>query len=173
MFRKLLDERGLSLFDRKLEDHFTGSVIVVNMKDRKLLLTFHPYYQIWQQLGGHDETEHDPLGVAEREAAEESGIEDLWVLDVPVRIDPHPAYACRTVPGEHKNYHYDICYMAVAPDERFAISDESEDMRWFGVDELGELVEKGQAQQRALEMARNSLTLLDAQEQLGDLPKRP
>jgi 8-oxo-dGTP pyrophosphatase MutT (NUDIX family) len=170
MFRRLLKVRGVSLYDRHLEHHFTGSVMVVDFRTQRLLLTFHPYYQIWQQLGGHDEGEHIPVAVAAREAWEESGIDDLWVFDLPVRIDPHSAEKCRTVPGQHHNYHYDMCYMAVTLGADFVMSEESVDMRWFSLEELKRLVGAGKAQQRALEMARNSLRLLAALEKLNKLP---
>jgi hypothetical protein len=168
MFRSLLGKRGLSLYDRTLEHHFTGSSIVLNSQTRKLLMTFHPRYQIWQQLGGHDEGEHDPVAVSAREAWEESGIEHLWVCDWPVRIDPH-ASKCRSVKGASNNYHYDICYMAVTADTNFNMTSESVDMQWFSIAAIKQLVNEGKAQQRALEMAENSLDLFDACKKLGRL----
>lgn len=169
-FRSLLNKRGVSLYDRTLEHHFTGSSIVLNFQTRKILMTFHPWYQRWQQLGGHDEGENDPVAVSAREAWEESGIEDSWICDWPVRVDPHPANMCKSVKGEHDNYHYDICYMVITANAEFKMSDESVDMKWFAVDEIEQLVSEGKAQQRALEMAKNSLDLLDACEKLGKLP---
>jgi hypothetical protein len=41
-FRELLKQRGLSLYDRKIEHHYTGSAIIVDPTTRKVLLTFHP-----------------------------------------------------------------------------------------------------------------------------------
>jgi 8-oxo-dGTP pyrophosphatase MutT (NUDIX family) len=170
-FRELLQARDVSIYDRTREHHFTGSAIVLHVPTRRMLVTFHPSYQIWQQLGGHDEGENNPLAVSAREAWEESGLDDLWVCDWPVRVDPHPAEKCRSVPGEHHNWHYDICYMAVTNDERFAITDESVDMRWVTLDELRQLVTEDKAQQRALEMATNSLALYDALAEIGKLPR--
>jgi hypothetical protein len=160
-FRELLSARGISIYDRNVEHHFTGSAIVLHPATRRTLMTFHPSYQIWQQLGGHDEGEHNPVAVSAREAWEESGIEDLWVCDWPVRIDPHPAEQCKSVNGEHHNWHYDICYMSVTLDLDFKISEESVDMRWFSIDEIKQLVAEDKAQQRAFEMAQNSLLLFD------------
>jgi 8-oxo-dGTP pyrophosphatase MutT (NUDIX family) len=170
MFRQLLQARGISLYDRKIEHHFTGSAIIIDPETRKILLTFHPWYKLWLQLGGHDEGENDPVAVSAREAWEESGIDDLWVCDWPVRVDPHPAYQCKSAPGNHQNYHYDICYMSLAYDTHHIMSDESVDMRWFSIDEIRRLVTAGKAQQRALEMAENSLTLLDALTALHNIP---
>jgi hypothetical protein len=173
MFRELLAKRGVSIYDRKLEHHFTGSTIVLDPETPTILMTFHPWYQIWQQLGGHDEGENDPVAVSAREAWEESGIQDLWICDWPVRIDPHSANKCKSVKGKHNNYHYDICYMVVAHDTKHTISEESVDMRWVSIDELKKLVAEGKAQQRALEMAQNSLLLFDALSSMGNLPPQP
>ena len=161
LFRTLLQERGVSIYDRTLEHHFTGSAIVIDPATLRVLMTFHPQYKIWQQLGGHNEGENDPVTVAAREAWEESGIDDLWMCDWPVRIDPHPAEKCKSVKSPHHNWHYDICYMGIALDPDFKISEESVDMRWFSLPEIEALIKKDEAQQRALEMAKNSLLLFD------------
>ena len=43
-----------------------------------MLLRWHPRQQAWLQVGGHgDPGEQDPLGIARREAAEETGLTDL------------------------------------------------------------------------------------------------
>lgn len=168
-FRELVTKRGMTIYDRKIEHHFTGSAIILHPATRRVLLTFHPGFQIWQQLGGHDEGEGHPVAVSAREAFEESGIEKLWVCDWPVRIDPHPGQ-CRTVPGSKANCHYDVCYMSVSPSERFVVSKESLDLRWFSIPEVEQLVKEGSAQQRALEMAENSLALFDELERRGTLP---
>ena len=168
-FRELLKERDVSLFDYTVENHFTGSAIVLDPATRRVLLTFHPWYQLWLQLGGHDEGENDPVAISAREAWEESGIEDLWICDWPVRIDPHPAEKCKSAKGAEHNWHYDMCYMVIARNPNFTISDESVDMRWFSIEELKQLVAEDKAQQRALEMAENSLLLYDALAQVNKL----
>lgn len=66
-------------------------------------MTNHPWYQMWQQLGGYDEGESNPLAISTHEAWEESGIEDLWIFDWPVRIDPRSAKKCRSVRGIFDN----------------------------------------------------------------------
>ena len=44
----------------------------------RVLLRWHPRQQAWLQVGGHgDPGENDPLGIARREAAEETGLADL------------------------------------------------------------------------------------------------
>jgi hypothetical protein len=160
-FRNLLQTRGISIYDRKIEHHFTGSAIVLDSKTRRILLTFHPWYKLWLQLGGHDEGEHDPAAVSAREAWEESGIDNLWLCDWPVRVDPHAAEKCKSAPDTKHNWHYDICYMSITNQSAFVQSDESVDMRWFTIEEFRQLVEDGKAQQRGLAMAENALALYD------------
>jgi 8-oxo-dGTP pyrophosphatase MutT (NUDIX family) len=66
-----------------------------------------------------------------REATEESGIAGLTLLPVgPVRLDRHPIPApC--------HWHLDVQYAAIAPAGAVeAISDESDDLRWFAYDEV-------------------------------------
>lgn len=169
-FRAFLQERGISIYDRTIKDHFTGSVIVLDPATRRILMTHHPRSHIWQQLGGHDEGEHDPLMVAAREAAEESGIDELWVCELPVRVDMNEAKGgCRTVPDSTCD-HYDMCYLAIAGNPTFIRSEESNDMRWVSLDGLRAFVADGHAQQRVWDMACNAMRLFDCVSELGRLP---
>jgi len=168
LFEELLKKRGLSIYDRTIEHHFTGSVIIVHPKTHEILMTLHPRSKKWQQLGGHDEGECNPLAVAAREAYEESGMDNLWIYDCPVRVDPHLAIGgCITVSSD-KNWHYDICYMAVTNNKDFVKTKESLDMNWFSIKEIRGMVKQGRAQKRILEMAENSIILLNALESLGE-----
>jgi len=75
--------------------HVTASALVVHPESRTVLLRWHERQQGWLQVGGHgDPGESDPLAVAMREAAEETGLDDLvtWPDDADdslhVRVDP-------------------------------------------------------------------------------------
>jgi len=58
--------------------HITGSAVIVHPATRRVLLRWHKRQQAWLQVGGHgDPGESDPLEVALREAAEETGLADL------------------------------------------------------------------------------------------------
>ncbi len=58
--------------------HVTSSALVVHPPTRRVLLRWHPRQQAWLQVGGHgDPGETDPLGIALREGAEETGLPDL------------------------------------------------------------------------------------------------
>ena len=58
--------------------HVTASALIVHPPIGRVLLRWHARQQAWLQIGGHaDPGEHDPLAVALREGAEETGLDDL------------------------------------------------------------------------------------------------
>jgi ADP-ribose pyrophosphatase YjhB (NUDIX family) len=61
--------------------HLTASAWVVNPARTKVLMAYHNIYRSWAWLGGHADGERDLLSVALREVREESGAEDVRVLD--------------------------------------------------------------------------------------------
>ena len=63
-----------------LAAHLTASAWVVTPDRKKVLMAFHNLYNSWAWLGGHADGNWDLLAVAEKEAAEESGLRDLKAL---------------------------------------------------------------------------------------------
>jgi 8-oxo-dGTP pyrophosphatase MutT (NUDIX family) len=115
--------------------HLTSSALVMNDSRSRVLLTLHPKVGRWLQLGGHNESgDASVREAAHREACEESGIVDVSIAAVPLRLDRH-AVPCWGRPSEH----LDVQYLAWVPDDAVAvISDESDDLRWFDLDALPE-----------------------------------
>jgi 8-oxo-dGTP pyrophosphatase MutT (NUDIX family) len=75
---RALLERSPDPYPRSLPMHLTGSALIVAPDSGRVLLRWHPRQQAWLQVGGHgDPGERDPLAVARREAAEETGLNDL------------------------------------------------------------------------------------------------
>ena len=133
-----------------LPSHLTASTLVVDADASRVLLTLHRKGGFWGQLGGHCEPGDRTLAEAAlREATEESGITGLRLVgDGPVDLDRHALSAAFGTCGEH----LDVRYVAVAPAGATpAPSDESDDLRWFGVgslpagvvEDLGRLVTRG------------------------------
>ena len=116
--------------------HVTASAFVVDRQANATLLTHHAKLGRWFQLGGHVDNEDDTvLAAALREAAEESGLVRLipsgdGVFDVDVHTIPFHA-----AKNEPEHLHFDVRYLIVAADRAFTISDESNDLRWFDLDE--------------------------------------
>jgi 8-oxo-dGTP pyrophosphatase MutT (NUDIX family) len=130
-------------FDRSIrEGHLTGSAIVVSTDGRRVLLLRHRKLQRWLQPGGHgDPGEQAGEAVALREAREETGIAGLSLhaqAPLPLDVDVHDIPARGDEPA---HLHLDLRYLVLAPAEAALArsATESDDLRWFGWDEVGAL----------------------------------
>jgi 8-oxo-dGTP pyrophosphatase MutT (NUDIX family) len=114
--------------------HVTASALVLDDSGGRVLLTLHPRLGRWVQLGGHcDEDDTDIVGAALREAVEESGVPDLRIAPELAAVHVHPVVCSLGVPTRH----LDLQFVAHAPaGARIAISDESDDLRWWPADAL-------------------------------------
>lgn len=115
-------------------EHFTASVVLFSADLTHVLLVLHKKARLWLQPGGHFEDQDATVHAAAlREATEESGIEGLQVVPGALFLHRHELAAafgrCRA--------HLDLRVAAVAPaGARPVVSDESDDVRWWPVQEL-------------------------------------
>jgi 8-oxo-dGTP pyrophosphatase MutT (NUDIX family) len=119
-------------FERSLAiGHITASAWLVNKEQTHALLMHHTKLDRWFQLGGHCDGDPDVLGVAIKEAQEESGITHIAPLsDTIFDIDIHliPANS-----KEKEHYHYDVRFLLqVTSDEELVQNGESKELRWIG-----------------------------------------
>ncbi|SDR87998.1 NUDIX hydrolase [Microlunatus soli] len=116
--------------------HLTASSLIISPDRDRVLLTLHARIKRWLQTGGHIEAADPDLGAAAlREAREESGLADLVLGDL-LLLSRHEV-PCGPV---RPCFHLDVQYLVTGdPDQPPVISDESADVRWFGLDELPEL----------------------------------
>jgi 8-oxo-dGTP pyrophosphatase MutT (NUDIX family) len=121
---------------RSLSLHVTASALIVHPETAQVLLRWHQRQQAWLQVGGHgDPGETDPLAVARREAAEETGLMDLlpWP-DAQLRhlvIVGVPADK-----GESAHEHADLRYfMATQTPEAARAENEHAPLRWLSLTE--------------------------------------
>lgn len=114
--------------------HVTASALVLDHTATRVLLTLHPRLGRWVQLGGHcDDDDADIVAAALREATEESGVSDLRMGPGLAAIHVHPVVCSLGVPTRH----LDLQFVAHAPrGAQIAISEESEDLRWWPADAL-------------------------------------
>ena len=136
-----LDARPDSCLRACVPGHITASALVVDATKENVLLTLHPRFGRWLQLGGHcEDTDADIFAAALREATEESGIEGLQLDPHLAAIHVHPVTCSLGVPTRH----LDLQFIAVAaPGAQIAISDESLDLRWWPIDNLPDGVDAG------------------------------
>ena len=136
--QQAIRDRMLAFIDAHPEDahlrtclpgHFTGSALVLDSEEQRVLLTYHRKLECWLQLGGHADGDANLAGVAFREAVEESGITDLAIDPAPVDLDIHVIAARR---GEPEHLHLDARFLLRAgPGAVPSMSSESLDLRWF------------------------------------------
>ena len=137
--QRLVETRSDCFERRCWAGHVTASAWLLSPDGRRFLLTHHRKLGRWLQLGGHAEGDPDPVSVALREAREESGLLDLrfaYASDapVPIDLDVHPIPARGADPAHD---HHDVRFVLVAaPGQTIAVSDESNSLEWFEMDDL-------------------------------------
>ena len=126
-------ETNPKCFERANIGHICSSVWIVNHERTHALLTHHKKFDLWVQLGGHNDGHFDCKQVAAQEALEESGILGLKFLSEGIfDIDIHAINsACA--------YHYDVRYLMQAPkDSNFIVSEESHNLAWVPFEKISE-----------------------------------
>lgn len=135
--------------------HLTSSALIVDPLAGRVLLTLHPGVGRWLQTGGHCEIQDADLAAAAgREAREESGIGEVVVQPVPLRLDRHQV-SCRADDG-HRSVldHLDVQWLALADSRCVPVrSNESIDVRWWNWQTLPEGSTGADASVRALVQA--------------------
>jgi 8-oxo-dGTP pyrophosphatase MutT (NUDIX family) len=132
-------EQHEDCFERTFQaGHVTGSAWVVDAHRSHALLVHHAKLGKWLQPGGHCDGDPNVLGVAMREASEESGLTRLRVLSSGIYdVDAHDIPARKAEPA---HVHYDIRFLLEADrGEKLQVSEESHDVRWVGFDEIKDL----------------------------------
>ncbi len=120
--------------------HITGSGLILDKVNERVLLMYHRKLQLWLQMGGHGEGELDPSHIALREAIEESALPDLTFFPFSkqpmfVDVDAH------TIPARHdvpEHYHLDFRYLLLtsSPEKIRLPHAEAHDLRWYSFAEI-------------------------------------
>ncbi|MCA9254738.1 MAG: NUDIX hydrolase [Phycisphaerales bacterium] len=121
-----------------LAGHITGSAWLIDERQGRVLLTHHRKLDKWLQLGGHCDGESDVLGVALKEAVEESGIADISAVSPDIYdLDVHPIPQRGDTPH---HFHYDIRFLCrINGDPDYVVSDESHELAWLTPEEILEM----------------------------------
>jgi len=122
----------------------TASTLMLDDAGTRALLTLHPRFGRWVQLGGHcEDADTDIVAAARREAIEESGVADLTIEPELTAIHVHPVTCSLGIPTRH----LDLQFVARAPaGAQIAVSDESVDLRWWDLDALPSDADHGLSQ---------------------------
>ena len=130
-----LDANPKACLRESVPGHITGSALVLNHEGTHALLTLHPRFGRWLQLGGHADGDEDLARGAGREAEEESGLSGLRVEPAIFDLDRHWIPERKDVPS---HWHYDVRFVVHAgEDEAFVVSEESLDLAWRDIAMLG------------------------------------
>lgn len=131
-----------NIFDREcLSAHLTASALVVNPKNKMVLLHLHKKLKIWLQFGGHADGETNLANVALKESMEETGLQDLKFfqnkknpLDIDLQIIPK-------IDNVIEHHHLDFRYLLLTQTEHIPIpnANESQELRFFSFQELENL----------------------------------
>lgn len=136
-------DSGKDILTRENEvAHLTASAWVVSPDRKHVLMAYHNLYHSWAWLGGHADGEQDLLGVALREAREESGIRD-------VRPVTKEIFSVETlcVEGHEKrgryvpcHLHLNVTYLLEAdPAQELQVKpDENSAVAWIAVEDIPE-----------------------------------
>ena len=120
-----------------LPGHITGSAWIIDAARQSVLLTHHAKLDKWLQPGGHADGDENVLGVALREAEEETGLKKLKLLQPGIfDLDIHTIPARKDFP-EHLHYDIRVIFEADS-NEELLISDESHDLKWVPLNQLHE-----------------------------------
>lgn len=137
----LIKQYQNQILDRNCpEGHITCSGLILSPDLQKTLMAYHLIYQSIGWTGGHADGEADLLGVAIREAREETSIQEIYPISgkiLSIDILPVPAHEKhgRSVPA---HLHYNITYGLIASEHQ-AIADkpdENRNVQWIPTGEI-------------------------------------
>ncbi len=120
--------------------HFTASSWVVNKERTKVLMIYHNIYQSWAWTGGHADGESDLLNVAVRELKEETGVENVTVLNPDIYSLEIICVNGHVKRGKYVSSHVHLnCTYLLEVDEKEALKikeDENSGVKWVKIEDV-------------------------------------
>lgn len=124
--------------------HFTASAWVANKEKTKVLMIYHNIYKSWAWTGGHADGNPDLLATAIRELKEETGVENVKVIDNNifsleiVCVDGHVKKGKYVSSHVHLNATY---LLEVDENEILRIKDdENSGVKWINIEDVAKVV---------------------------------
>lgn len=137
----LLALHGRAMLERSCEaGHITCSGFILSPDLQETLMAYHLIYQSVGWTGGHADGDDDLLGVALREAREETSVTQLCpqsrrILSIDILpVPPHEKHGKPVAP----HLHYNVTYGLIAPKQQKIADkpDENRNVRWLGIGEI-------------------------------------
>jgi len=120
--------------------HLTSSGFIMNKTLDKVLLVHHNIRDVWSWTGGHADGDEDLLHVALKEAAEETGILDVYPLSNHIAsIDILPVFGhVKKSKYVNAHLHLSIAYILIAEEnnEVRICKEENSGVEWFSIDKF-------------------------------------
>ena len=120
--------------------HFTASAWVVNKERTKVLMIYHNIYKSWAWTGGHADGESDLLSVAVREVKEETGVENVKVLDDDIFSLEIVCVNGHVKRGKYvsSHVHLNVTYLLEVDENEILRTkeDENSGVKWVPIDEV-------------------------------------
>ncbi|WP_432993575.1 NUDIX hydrolase [Dactylosporangium sp. CA-233914] len=152
--RKLLTDAE-DVWTRAIPLHVTASALIVHPPTGRVLLRWHARQHAWLQVGGHgDPGETDPVAVALREGAEETGLADLapWPDAAIVHVVIVPVNAKGDEPAHE---HADVRFvLATATPDAARPEKPDAPLRWLSIAEALEATSEPNLRETISRVAR-------------------
>lgn len=145
--------------------HFTASSWVVNKKKTKILMVYHNIYQSWAWTGGHADGESDLLQTAIRELKEETGVQNVKILDDNIFSLEAICVNGHVKKGKYvsSHVHLNLTYLLeVDENEKLQIKeDENSNVKWIPIEEISKKVNEKWIEENIYQKLNKKLRISD------------
>ena len=145
--------------------HFTASSWVLNKEKTKVLMIYHNIYQSWAWTGGHADGESDLLQTAIRELKEETGVQNVKILDDNIFSLEVICVNGHVKKGKYvsSHVHLNLTYLLeVDENEKLQIKeDENSNVRWIPIEEISKKVNEKWIEENIYQKLNKKLRISD------------
>ncbi len=125
-------KRKLKLSVQCFPVHTTVSALLLDEKEDRVLLGFHPQFSAWSWIGGHVERGETYIAALRREVFEETGVRDFTIVDDEIKsirslfVSPYHKRGKR----ENPHIHLSLGYLGIVHERNVTGNEELEKLAW-------------------------------------------